>query len=383
MQEEPMMGAPWKPRFVTARVVSLTLVLAALFAVCPPVSGQETPPEPEDQPSRLAIHGFLSQAYARSDGHQVLGITHGGTTDYRQAAIQIRYAITGEDVLVFQLNHERIGPSPIGSLESDVEFDWGFFEHRWGPNLIRVGKVPLPVGIFNEIRDVGTLLPFYRPPGSIYGEGSFTSETVEGGIFTRSFQWPGWNLDADVFYGGWDNTQSLGVMATARIENAIGLQAWLGTPVPGLRFGLGAQHFTNRGGAVVAADRKVAWRRVNLSAEWATDRIIARTELQDNRFEANSYLGYYGQLILRWTPHFDVNFQADFSRLGDRALLGRASINLDQDLAVGLKYSFSANFAVKGELHSDRGFLTEVPMPNFLGKPLRTKIGILSLSASF
>src|SRR6185295_799141 len=52
--------------------------------------------------SKITIHGFLSQAYARTDGSQILGIPKQGTADYRTAALQVRADITPSDTFAIQ-----------------------------------------------------------------------------------------------------------------------------------------------------------------------------------------------------------------------------------------------------------------------------------------
>lgn len=141
----------------------------------------------QDGISKLSIHGYLSQAYAKSDGNQILGVDSEGTTDYRTAALLLRYEMSDFDSFVVQLSNERLGESPFGALREDVTFDWLFYERKiGGSTALRVGKVPNPFGIYAELRDVGILLPFYRPPNSIYQE-FFLSETIDGVSVSRDF----------------------------------------------------------------------------------------------------------------------------------------------------------------------------------------------------
>ena len=115
--------------------------------------------------SKLNIHGYLTQAYAISDGNKIFGISPHGSADYRNLALQFRYDANPSNTIVFQFSHERLGSTPIMLLKEDVELDWGFFEHRFRNAIsIKVGKIQIPLGIYNEIRDVGVLLPFYRLP---------------------------------------------------------------------------------------------------------------------------------------------------------------------------------------------------------------------------
>ncbi|MCB0299094.1 MAG: hypothetical protein KDE52_03505, partial [Calditrichaeota bacterium] len=72
---------------------------------------------------------------------------------------------------IVQLTHKRLGLNPLMEITRDIELDWGFFEHRPTPSsYIKFGKVSLPLGIFNEVRDVGVLIPFFFFPSSVYGK---------------------------------------------------------------------------------------------------------------------------------------------------------------------------------------------------------------------
>lgn len=58
-----------------------TLLLLLLSAT---VLAQET--QDETPAEKFTVHGYLTQAFAKSDGDQVLGIGNEGTTDYRRGA---------------------------------------------------------------------------------------------------------------------------------------------------------------------------------------------------------------------------------------------------------------------------------------------------------
>lgn len=104
---------------------------------------------------KITIHGYLSQAYAISDGNHVVGIPEKGTTDYRTAALQMRVQISPKDIFAVQISHERIGKSRVQTVHDDLELDWMFYEHRFGNSAVKVGRLPIPFGIYNELRDVG------------------------------------------------------------------------------------------------------------------------------------------------------------------------------------------------------------------------------------
>ena len=207
--------------------------------------------------SKLSVHGFLTQAYATADFAKgqfpaphpdeiLLGIPEDGTTAYRNLALQFRYEMTPKDIFVVQFSSRALGDSVIEEVEDEIELDWAFYERRLADHTsLKVGRVKVPLGIFNEYRDVGTILPFYRPAYSFYREGSITSETVDGLDLSHTFN-PGsdWSLELDVYFGEYELIEFAPFLSEqqavlAKAKDVIGAQLWLNTPIYGLRFGAG------------------------------------------------------------------------------------------------------------------------------------------------
>ncbi|HEX7239619.1 MAG TPA: hypothetical protein VF263_05110, partial [Longimicrobiaceae bacterium] len=159
-------------------VLSSALAGAAALCVSGPLHAQGALAE------KLQVHGYLTQGYAQSGELPILGISEGGTANYRTAALQFRYGITEKDNFVLQFSHRDMGTSLFTSDESSVMLDWAFYQRRFGNGSVRVGRGPIPLGIYNEVRDVGTILPFYRAPSNFYYEGF---ETLDGASANYDF----------------------------------------------------------------------------------------------------------------------------------------------------------------------------------------------------
>src|SRR6185436_5467510 len=150
------------PERIPAR---LPLALFGLLILLGPgiaarLSAQEPPQpaEPTETPSdgkspfsaKITLNGYLTQAYARSDEHQILGITKAGTADYSTAALRIRADMTPDDAFVLQLAHIRIGNSPIQQLKNEVDIEWLYYQRNFGDTRLKLGRVQIPFGIYNE-----------------------------------------------------------------------------------------------------------------------------------------------------------------------------------------------------------------------------------------
>jgi len=366
-------------------VTTLLVTLAAAAHAAHPAAAQSTD-------GRLSVHGFLTQAYGRTDGHQVLGITSEGTSDYRVAALQFRFDADPENAFVLQFSHERLGRSPLSEVEPEVDLDWVFYERRFGEHtVVRVGKVRTPLGLFNEIRDVGTLLALYRAPVSVYGEQVYASETVNGAMVGRRIPLGTWALDVDAFYGSWDFVQ-YDLATYAHVDGGYGGQVWVNTPIDGLRAGAGHLRYTvgNLVNAPAdAEDDHVAW---IASLEGNFTRLSVRSELFHASFGETDlgYIGkaerYYVQAVVNVTDWLGVVGQAEFEdlRLDVSGPFGFSfDGNENRDLAVGVRYAPAPNLAVKLEGHAFRGYRIEDGALPYGAPRARAKYALLSVSTSF
>ena len=351
----------------------------------------------------LSIHGFINQAFAISDPVEfdasvnerlsptpeeiVLGIPDSGTTDYRNAALQIRYQLNRKHSVAVQLSHRKLGTSPISDEEDEIVLDWAAYELNLTDTArLVIGRVLMPFGIFNQIRDVGTLLPFFRPPFVFYREGSFTTETVDGVLFANSFDLGSESaLELDVYAGGWDLVEQEIVgnaIGEVRAENGLGAAIWYQTPIPGLRIGTGGHRFTTEGKGGVSPFRlpgeKTTWKAWYASIEADFDRWLARAEYKALRFPFNfsassfglptppfpetfltdvEHISYYLQLGFRITEKLSIygqfeNFKG--SREGPRFTTG-GNIPLRDDLGISLNYALKSQVVFKIEGHSGGG----------------------------
>jgi hypothetical protein len=386
----PLWSVPLAALFVRAWALIL------LFGLVPPLSAGTDPAqepaeaEEEKEAPKFSFHAYLTQAYAMSDGHQIFGIPEGGTADYRNIALQFRYELTPRDIVVAQMAHDRRGRSTLNDAYDEVELDWAFYERRLSDTTsVKVGKMQLPFGVYNEIRDVGTLLPFYTPPLNFYVE-NYSSESVEGIMLSHAFErGGGWSVDSDVYFGGWDRVEQdppSGQVVVARAENAVGTQLWLNTPVSGLRFGLSGFRFQAEGRLNQAYETDTV-QAYAFSVDGSFQRFFARSEVlwSEAPFRLGPdfviphivYLAYYGQLGFDLTPKWSLNLQADFAKVDFKTI---PVIDLSEDYALGVLYRFKYNIVAKAEIHRNEGFLVENELS---ATPLKTYYGIVSWSTSF
>ena len=370
-------GAVYK--FPGARVAALAGLMIA----------SATPSVAEAQDgSKVSVHGYLTQGWGKSTGAAFYGLSGDASTDFRYAALQLRYLPTDQDQFVVQLNHRRLGRSHITDFESDVSLNWAFYQHAFkDATTVKIGRMPIPRGIYNELRAVGVSLPMYRPPVVFYDEGAYYSETIDGAMASHTFaENSPWSVESTVYVGGWrslayDTWSPEYSIQRVRAENAVGTQLWLNTPVDGVRFGAAVQRHNDRYDDGTEMELK-EW---HASFDATRERWFLRAEgeVQDYSASDELYVGYI-QANVKPTDKLGITGEIQRSRdtevlYGEGAL--PSSFEWHRSDGIGLSYAFRPSLVFKIEHHWDRGI--QVEQPSNPMTPPKFRYVIASLSASF
>ncbi len=338
----------------------------------------------EEPPEKFQMFGYLTQAYGRSSRGSILGTEEHGSTDLGNVALQFRWNKSPRETVVVQLAHERRGDDLFLPKDEDVDIDWAFYERRLGSNTaLKVGRLNIPLGIYNEVRDVGTLLPFFSLPISFYPGVLSSAETVDGVSLSHTFAARHeWALDTELYFGGWDTFQQkvsadseFGLInLNARAEDGLGIQLWLNTPVQGLRLGTGANTWLLEG--PVSAMGKDRWNSYHISVDMAGDGWLFRAETRHWEFDLdfgaffdlpNSVPGeaqrdgYYLQAGAWVTGKLGLFAQFEKTSIEDDA--GFPSLDdFHEETALSLNYRFDPDLLARIEFHT-----AETRLP--LGRP--------------
>lgn len=328
--------------------------------------------------SRFSIHGYVSQAYAVSEDHQIYGIPTNGTTDYRDLALQFRYDPNKRNAVVLQLRQQRFGESRKDSDE--VELDWAFYQHNLSDRFsLKAGRIPLPLGIFNEAGGAAMTSPFFRPANELYDR-QYTSKTLDGALATVSLgARAGWSFDVDGYFGRWALDQW---NRTEQIDarNAWGAQVWANTPINGVRIGAGAY----RCDVEPPAGTPVDYVMLHASVDADLDRWRFSTEyLSGNLDYYGTYRAAYAQAGYQLTPRFSVHARKSVARLNVPTNGHSVDAPLSNGFGVSLNYAIHPAILFKVEGHNNDGLLREDVPRNIYAPTSETRYWIASVVASF
>ncbi|MBI9073843.1 MAG: hypothetical protein JEZ02_00435 [Desulfatibacillum sp.] len=208
----------------------------------------------------VAIHGFVSQGYLKTDDVNYLADTTKGTYQFNEAGINFNY--TRDKLRVGAQFFSR----DLGDFgNNDVLLDWGMGEYRLFDELgFRAGRCKMPVGFYNQGRDVDILRTPIFLPNSVYDESmrdvcsAYNGFAIFGAIdakFLGGFEYEayvgGLNMDEDSLFlkgkaEGIDQSlkSSLPPGLSAEVSNMDfeakstgGATLRWETPLPGLRLG--------------------------------------------------------------------------------------------------------------------------------------------------
>lgn len=381
---------------------------AARVAPSAAPSATPSPDAPESRPaSRFVVHGYLAQGAAASRGGLAAGIPSEGTLDYRRAALLARVSPTAHDRLVVQAAHRRVGSSPTAAFQDAVELDWLFYERAFGDaTQLRVGRIPIPMGIYNETRYVGPILPFFQPPASVYRSRSFSNEVVDGvAVLHELFPASRLPVEVAVYAGGNEFVESSTMpvppsaaqpaggwayqTARGRARRLVGTHLWVTTPVTGLRVGGGALRTTLTEGLRPEGYRD-GLTAFSASLDGSFERTTVRAELLGANLGIGRVRSGYVQVGRRVGERLTLNAQSEYGygllfRMPQPPTFRRVRLVLpvERDHAVGATWALPGSAVLlKLEGHWTRGLQAEEAQSPF-GAARRGRYAIASLAVAF
>jgi opacity protein-like surface antigen len=310
---------------------------------------------------QIAIHGFASWAYGRTDGNNYLNGTEKGNYRDGNLAINIAASLSEKLRIVAQPSVTQAAAAEAGEPATTIAIDYAFAAWKFSDAAeLRLGKVQQPFGLYAEIFQVGTLRPLYSLPQSIYGSSGIVAQGLTGVSLTASTSASApWGVTADLYGGGvdlqefgapldinrGDTLSGLQSIETEVNRDVIGGRLVLHTPVSGLT--LGGSAWTGVATEGSETNRNTVF---GAEAEYLSDRWSIRGEYAYNK-EGDKYHtnAGYGEVGFRLTPAWQVagRYERFVNTLPGFPSPAVPSLTEHTAWVGGLSYWFSPNLVVR------------------------------------
>ena len=362
-----------------------------------------------DLGTKMRINGFLSQGYIKSQDNNFFGESKDGSFQINEFGLTLNGELSDNLRVGLQLLSRDLGAEG----NNKINIDWGMVDYRPKNWLgVRIGKVKLPIGLYNQGRDSDFLRPAVFLPQSIYDENkrNLVVAATGGSIYGNLAFGTGGDLEYQAYYGEVNfpedsgqarGMRALGTKMAAKAGRSVvafesdnryvyGGALIYSPPVEGLR--LGVSYFTgksefdfklrNRDGSIFRAEAtgnmkdfivysaEYARERWQISAEYTEstgDRVVFGIDVPDGRSQ-----GGYVQVCYRLIDPvviyalYDV-FYADKDDRDGSDLEARGELDYlgwRKDFGLGLRWDVNDHWVLKAEWHKVDGAGLQLPIFN-------------------
>ncbi|WP_417227740.1 hypothetical protein [Amphritea sp.] len=158
----------------------------------------------EGSDNDFSVNGFITQGFFYTDENNVYGeSSEHGSFDFHEIGLNTAYRFTPKLRGAVQLMSRQAGEVDNG----DPQLDYALLDYRFTDSVehavgMRVGRLKVPFGFYNETRDVAFTRPSIMLPQSLYFDQARDLElSIDGAILYGSISVPGGWLDVDLLYG--------------------------------------------------------------------------------------------------------------------------------------------------------------------------------------
>jgi len=368
-----------------------TLSLMCLCLLLVPVSS-----DAYDLGDYLSINGFLSQGYIHSSDNNVFGDSKDGSFQLNEFALTLNSTPLERLRLGLQLLSRDLGEEG----DNDILIDWAMADYRLIDSFgVRLGKVKLPIGLYNQHRDSDFLRPMAFLPQSVYNEQKrvMLVGAWGGSIYGNFSLGKIGDVDYQAYYGKVDYRNDSG--QAIGMENAIKrtsmMNGWgpvsnfdaeneyvtggsiiYSPPVDGLRLGFsyftGKTEFDYTAGGI---DRKASgnskdfvvfsleysgpnWTFSSEYTEFTGDRKIGTIDLYDGRSQGGYVqFCYHLHESVAVSALYDVIYADKTDRSGDRLEASGLPdyFGWRKDFGVAIRWDITDRWMVRAEYHNIDG----------------------------
>ncbi|MCB2181405.1 MAG: hypothetical protein KQH63_05235 [Desulfobulbaceae bacterium] len=374
--------------------------------------------------NHLSLNGYLSQGYIESSGNNFFGDSLDGSFEINEFALTTNYIANNQLRLGLQLLSRDLGEEG----NNEILIDWAVADYHWQDWLgLRLGKVKLPIGLYNQGRDTDFLRPMVFLPQSIYDENkrSLLVAATGGSIYGNFFLGNGGYLDYQAYYGKVDFREDSGqaqgirylVSNISRMKNlgsvsdfdsenryVCGGSLLYSPPLDALRFGVsyftgktdfdfrvggrkGEASGTNKDFIVLSVEyAQPDWKIAFEYSEFTGDRKALGIDIPDGRSQgAYVQLCYhlYDELVL--SALYDIFYADKNDHSGSKyADQGQPDyLGWRKDFGLGIRWNITNQLIFKAEHHWVDGASLQLPIFNPQGVEEHWNYFVLKTSFNF
>jgi hypothetical protein len=346
----------------------------------------------------VQIHGFLSQGFTYTSGNNLFGTSRNGSLEFTELGINATVRPLPNLLLSAQGLYRQAGGSDEEGLRLDyAQLDYNVPLGAAGTVGVRLGRVKIPFGLYNQTRDVIWTRPSILLPQSVYFDtlGLRGLLTADGGLVSGRYVLGDHAVSAEFLVSEpLDDTGGAGFFVT-EIPNAQG-------DLSGRPMLLGRATYEWRGGrgrlmfSVLDLDRdfessspqvpsgnfmafypllsgQYNAERLTLTAEYGRVETERSGFVPGGRTQKNTSEGYYLQGEYRFAPGWSglLRYDVFYANIDDRSGRERAALTslprhhfFAKDLTLGLRWEFTRNWLVAAEYHHVYGTALLSPRDN-------------------
>jgi len=321
------------------KISSAAVIVASIFLLdC----GLPIAAHAVDLNESMQLHGYGHIGALATDTNSYLKADNGVTWDYKDLAL----------LFTAKLNERSNAWVQFFSQDGKSRVDWTFIDYQVanGPNF-RLGQIKLPIGIYNEIRDVEFIRPSSLQPFLYQESTEIVNEAYRGAGLAYDHGFGNGNLTWDIYAG---NTVEFNG-ADHEYEKLIGGRVIYQTPVDGLRalistfsekiMVVSTGEKSDKNSYVISFDYSPE--AFNLNAEYG--KVTAFGKVSETWYVQAAY-----NFNERWKPYLRYDYiTTDIDNSSDPSFYQYATV-------VGLGYTINANFGLRMETHFNHGYAMPV-----------------------
>ena len=319
------------------RAVKVAPMAGALIAA----GGLFTPTaQGEDFGDRVVLHGFGYQDYMQTDNNTYMGADKRGSWDNNFLGLVTSIDINDRSKLWAQLE---------GNTSDGTRFTWFFVDYQFSENVRgHVGRVKMPLGLYNETVDAKFLQVTQLEPSLYQGAADMVHDSYHGA---------GLDFEQNVGHGHllWQiyagNAYDIDPPVDSRDRRIIGGRVTYRTPVSDLRLmASGYRTYVEllADGTMHSEDRGI------VSMDYTPDRFDIKAEYALHQFFGTTSNAYFLQARYSLTEKFASYARYDYAvidkdRRDDPAYYQKT-------FAIGLQYRLADNLTLRVENHFNHGY---------------------------